>query len=202
MDNKWVVFGDSVELWSWKIDLWWIDDEVFSQAVESVVLSTQQNFLGFLSCDNWVKTYTRTKYPREKYWIYKDKEYKDSTRLLGERLWKTLVEETRWNVATRFRTILGLREWYERDNQIHSIQEVKSILWEELLYTPWWIYSVILNKGIPLLYTEPVVIINSQNIDIERLVYWAKGLYQQRFTVEDFENRKAFTVETILPSSR
>lgn len=202
MDDKWVVFGNSVELWSWKIDLWWIDDEVFSQAVESVVLSTQQNFLGFLSCDNWVKIYTRTKYPREKYWIYKDKEYKDSTRLLGERLWKTLIEETRWNVATRFRTILGLREWYERDNQIHSIQEVKSILWEELIYTPWWIYSVILNKGIPLLYTEPVVIINSQNIDIERLVYWAEKLHQQRFTIEDFENRKAFTIETILPSSR
>ena len=190
------MFGKPVGLWSWKIDLQWINDEVFNQVIEDIVLSTQQSFLGFLSYENWVKTYTRTKYPRKKYWIYKDEEYKDSTCLLGQNLWRSLIEETKENVINRFRVIFGLREWYRENNDIHQVQEVKNILWEQNSYIPWKVYSVINNGKSPTLYTEPIVIINSQSIDIEKLVYWAEKLYQQRFTIEDFENRKACTVET------
>lgn len=196
MNNKWIVFWDHVDLWSWKIDLQSINDRLFQQAIEDVVFATQQNFLGFLSYDNWVETYTRTKYPRKKYWIHTDQEYKASTDLLAEKLWKNLIEETKENVCNRFRVILGLREWYGENNGIHQIQEVKNILWEQNLYIPWKVYSVINNRNSPILYTEPIVIIVSQAIDIERLIDWAEKLYQQRFTVEDFQERKAFTIET------
>lgn len=187
------------EFWAGSISLEDIDFEKFEQAIKQSCEETNQNFTGYLSKDpltNKYTNYTRTRYPRKKYGEFSTLECQEGIGQLAAHLGVnyTEVEKTE---EPKFVIVLGLLEGYDKQNKLHTIDEVRKILGDNFLLTPGEVYSAgNLYSDQYAVYREPAVIIEGNKNNIQQVYNLAHHFKQNRFCVEDLQDRTSHTVET------
>jgi len=199
---------------SFSID--WLQNNDLSEALYKTMKISWENILWFINKET--NEYTRTRYPRKKYWILTIEEIKKSTDILKKiveekrfsymknllKSWNTLINKARsWldNLVNEkkynFRVVLWLLEWYDMIYNMHSIEEVLLELWDDFKIQRWeilsWSYTKPTTQSI---YYEPAAIIEWDIKNIEKIFNLAFKFHQERFTVEDYSQKKAYTVET------
>ncbi|MDD3302735.1 MAG: PHP domain-containing protein [Candidatus Gracilibacteria bacterium] len=104
-----------------------------------------------------------------------------------------LVNEKKHN----FRVVLGLLEGYDMIYNMHSIEEVLLELGDDFRIQQGEILSGSYTKPTTQsIYYEPAAIIEGDIKNIEKIYNLAFKFHQERFTVEDYSQKKAYTVET------
>ncbi|MFA6252683.1 MAG: hypothetical protein WCV69_00215 [Patescibacteria group bacterium] len=183
-----------IDHWSTSMPLDAIPDGDFDNKMRETVTETGQNFLGFKITEKTL--YIRTRYPRKKYGVPSIEECRASTDVLAKKLGIETSEQQKVE-EPRFRIVLGLLEGYGKDNKIHTIEEVKSELGGEFDLCEGEIYSAgFLYNDEYTVYREPVVIIEGDKSKINKVYALAEKFCQERFTVDDLEDSKSYTVET------
>ncbi len=173
--------------------------ERFKETPQRVAVEQGESFSGFVTHSNdQIHTFTRTRYPRKKYGIPTIEAITASIRLLAERLRDIqIVDETalRKNIL---RVVLGLLEGYEKDSPIHTIDEVRRELGDTSLRAISANVIVVRPDGTGScdVYTESCAVITGLPDEIEAVYDLADKFKQQRFTVEDFNRKLAWIVET------
>ncbi len=135
--------------------------------------------------------YFFTRYPRKKRGpVSPITECKSALKKLATETSGTSHEEIISDLP-QFRVLLGLREFYEESNKLHTIEEVQNELGNNFNLTKAEICSV----GPWGKYTEPAVVIQGDLAQIEKVYLLAEKFNQARFAVEDLYNGKSHMVE-------
>jgi hypothetical protein len=185
---------EPVDHWSASVPLEGIADDDFDKQVKNAVVQSRQNFFGFRATDE--NLYFRTRYPRRKYGIYPIEEMKMSTDLLSQKLGVQATEQTKVE-EPRFRVVIGLVEGYDKKNKTHTLEEVAQELGGEFNVRSGEIYTVkFLEDDASAPYKEPAAIVEGDMADIQKVYELAEKFHQERFTIEDLHDSKAFVVET------
>ncbi len=180
-----------VPLWSGRMAL---DCEMseFRDAAIEVSREGGQLLTGFVeSKEGKLTSFTRTRYPRPRYGIPSLAECTIGMDALAEKLgtlWHTEDEQR------GVRVVLGLIEGYDPASPVHTASEIAERL-PSLTITPAEVFAV-RNAETALIYTEPVAVLNFSTLFLRSVFSLADRFKQERFTVEDFNKKQSYVVET------
>lgn len=193
-----------VDLWSKKISFPAFGNATFEHEVARISDQTSQSFSGYIQRDQpfgWVRTFTRTRYPRRKYGILNDEQMNESMNVLNDRFDDSdIINDYNLPQGLKgdFRVVLGLVEGYETDAPVHTIDEVRQALAGTSLFAmSAEVFSVRPHEPSDRqIYTEPCAIVTGNPRELPAVYDLADAFTQQRFTVEHFGRRQAWVVET------
>jgi hypothetical protein len=178
-----------VDYWAGSVS---IPSERTQELLRILSLTSQEKdftFTGFLTRSDGLTTYTFTRYPRHARGIASIEDCEDA--LLALHLSGIgPAASTQFIENQEFRVLLGLREGYEKDSKVHPVEEIEAAL-PETNIKPAEIYVV----GPTRHYQEPAVIITGTSDKLPGVYNLAESLHQERFTVEDLQNRLSYVVE-------
>lgn len=181
------------ELWGGSVHVKGTSDQDFE-----IIMSETATELDFtLSGYRTPKTaeefeYHFSRYPRRKFGpVAPIEKYRDALTRLSGKL-NTEAKEDQKVERPIFRIVLGLQEGYDKEARVHTIEEVKQELGEEVNLMSVEIYSV----GAWGKYTEPAVVLECDNVNLVKVYALAEKFHQARFAVEDLHNNQSHIVET------
>ncbi|HYD34994.1 MAG TPA: hypothetical protein VD999_02915 [Vitreimonas sp.] len=104
----------------------------------------------------------------------------------------TQVELDRLNEVYPVRVILGLLEGYDKDEKVHTVEEVSTQLGHLVKVTSATVYT----QGKNSFYTEPAALLQTDHEGLGAIYQQALAFNQERFTVENFAKGLSYVVET------
>ncbi len=184
---------EPIKLWSACIGLF-LPYKNFETTVSSIARTNSQRYTGFITKDSEgnVTSFTRTRYPRRKYGVASIEECEAGMRALAA-TFNTATEPD--PQTSGFRVVLGLKEGYDDEAPIHTLEEIKREL-IGLNATPAEVFAVRWSDEGVSVYTEPVAIVEGTLNLVDRVYAAADTFKQERFTVENFDQGLAYVVET------
>lgn len=158
-------------------------------------------YFGFTSDEN--RSYTFTRYPREKYGVQTDEALERALVLLQMALFRSALSyhnilEHLGSAKHDYRVVLGRYAGYTKQ-EVVKVPYLQRMLPHSQVKDA-KIASVYEDNGIVWTYTEPAALIFTHENELERIARIAAELEQERYTVEDFRRNRAWTVE--VPSTR
>ncbi len=181
------------DLWSARLTLR-LPYADFKHITSRTAQNNGQSYTGFITKDDNgnVTSFTRTRYPRKKYGIASIEACQAGMVTLANELNAIMKPDPQ---TKDFRVALGLFEGYGDQNPQHSPNEVQQLLpWASIL--PAEIFALRFHEETTSIYSEPVAIISGPSDRVAQMYSVAENLKQERFTVEDFDKRLAYVVET------
>lgn len=181
------------EFWGGSVHVKGTNDQDFGKITSETSTELDFTFSGYRSPQTAEEfEYHFSRYPRRKFGpVAPIEKYRDALAKLSTRL-NTRAEEDKRTETPVFRIVLGLQEGYDKEAIVHTTEEVKQELGEEIGLTPVEIYSV----GAWGKYTEPAVVLECDNANLAKIYALAEKFHQARFAVEDLHNNQSHIVET------
>ena len=181
----------AIELWSARIPFD-VEVEEFQYTAAVFAFETGQRFTGFIEQDESQLYFARTRYPRLKYGVSTIAECEEGVALMAERLGEMVHPEPQ---TAGVRVVLGLLEGYEQGSRVHEVEEVVERL-STAHVEQGEVFSVRPQETGVFVYTEPVAIVRADVSAIPNIYGLADEFGQERFTIENFDTRRAYVVET------
>ncbi|TAL14385.1 hypothetical protein EPN95_03255 [Patescibacteria group bacterium] len=184
--------SEPVELWSTSIALS-VPYAEFERVVSQAAKADGQRYTGFITKDAGgnVTSFTRTRYPRQKYGIASIEACENGMIALAAKLGSAMRPDKQ---KDGFRVVLGLREGYDDNAPVHLTDEIQTALPGATVSSA-EIFALRHTQGGPSLYTEPAAVITGPAQMIDEVYYLADTLLQERFAVEDFDLGVARMIE-------
>ncbi len=184
---------EPIDIWGGNVLLQNVEKEEFIDKLIQLSNGLKLAFPGyFIYKENAPPIYHLSRYSRKKYGLPPEIErYRDALSRIGNEF-NTPVEEEQIAQSGKFRTVLGLREGYEKGSYTFNIDEVKRELKEGFDLERGEICTI--RNG--SCYREEAVVITGDIDRIQRVFLLAEQFLQERFSVEDFSCNLTYMVET------
>lgn len=181
------------EFWGGSVEVKGTNDQNFGKIMSETATELDFTFSGYRTPKTATEfEYHFSRYPRRKFGpVAPIDKYRDALVKLSGKL-NTQAKEDQRAERPIFRIVLGLQEGYDKEARVHTIEEVKQELGEEVSLMSVEIYSV----GAWGKYTEPAVVIECDPANLAKVYALAEKFHQARFAVEDLHNNQSHIVET------
>lgn len=183
---------EPITLWSSRLALQ-VPYSEFKDTLIRVAQNTKQRYTGFITKneEGGVTSFTRARYPRRKYGVSSIAECETGMKALTTKFGAIIQPDPTQGI----RVVLGLLEGYDTNAATHTIEEARQAL-PGVQILPAEVLAIRLTDERPSIYTEPVAVIDASTDDLDAIYKLGDSFRQERFTVENFENKSAYVVET------
>lgn len=187
---------EPIELWSAQVRSG--DERLLTDSIAEVATATGFTFFGFFIMNGLVNQteFHFTRYPRRKYGIVSIERCNEILKILFENLIQkdstAQVSIDKLIAPYQIRIILGLLEGYDKDEKVHTAEEVSTYLGSTSEVSQAKVYT----RGLQRFYTEPAVMLRTDTNGLDSIYKLATDFNQERFTVENFAAGFSHVVET------